>query len=106
MKLPSTYQIPLRSSDFIAMVLVALGAVVIGGWMFGTPMTVPVGSERVGMTLNSAISFILAGFALSFGMRPVRLTLAILLAIPSALTLLEHVLGADLFVDRFFGTRS
>src|SRR5687768_5016793 len=103
MKLPSTHQIPLRSSYFVAMLLVALGAVVIGGWMFGAPMTVAVGSERVGMTLNSAVSFILAGFALSFGMRPVRLTLAILLAIPSALTLVEHVFDADLFIDRLFG---
>ena len=103
MKLPSTQQIPFRSSDFVAMVLVALGAVVIGGWMFGTPMTVSVGSDRVGMTLNSAVSFILAGFALSFGMKRVRLTLAILLAIPSALTLLEHVFGTDLLIDRLFG---
>ena len=90
MKLPSTHQVPFRSSDFVAMVLVALGAVVIGGWMFGTPMTVAVGSERVGMTFNSAISFILAGLALSFGMKPVRLTLAILLAIPSV----AHAAGA------------
>lgn len=104
MKLPSTQQIPLRSSDMVAMVLVALGAVVIGGWMFAAPMTVAVGSERVGMTLNAAVSFILAGFALSFGMKPVRLALAILLAIPSALTLLEHVFGFDLFIDRLFGT--
>ena len=104
MKLPSTQQVPLRSSDLVAMVLVALGAVVIGGWMFGTPMTVPVGSERVGMTLNSAVSFILAGFALSFGAKPARLTLAMLIAIPSALTLLEHVFGADLGIDRFFGS--
>ena len=104
MKLPSSHQIPLRSSDLLAMVLVALGAVVIGGWAFGAPMTVLVGSERVGMTLNSAVSFILAGFALSFGMKPVRLALAMLLAIPSALTLLEHVFGADLLIDRLFGT--
>jgi PAS domain S-box-containing protein len=104
MKLPSTHQIPLRSSDFLAMVLVALGAVVIGGWVIGAPMTVLVGSERVGMTLNSAVSFILAGFALSFGMKPVRLALAMLLAIASALTLLEHLFGADLLIDRLFGT--
>lgn len=104
MKLPSTHQLPLRSSDFVAMLLVALGAVVIGGWMFDAPMTLPIGSERIGMTLNSAISFILAGFALSFGMKPVRLTLAIMLAIPSVLTLLEHVFGADLLIDRLFGT--
>lgn len=104
MKLPSTQEIPFRSSDFVAMVLVALGAVVIGGWMFGAPMTVAVGSDRVGMTLNAAVSFILAGFALSFAMKPVRLALAMLLAIPSSLTLLEHVFGVDLFIDRFFGT--
>lgn len=104
MKLPSTYDIPLRSNDLVAMVLVALGAVVVGGWMFDAPMTVAVGSERVGMTLNSAISFIVAGFALSFGMKPVRLALAILLAIPSSLTLLEHIFGTDLVIDRIFGT--
>lgn len=104
MKLPTTQDIPLRSIDLVAMVLVALGAVVVGGWMFDAPMTVAVGSERVGMTLNSAISFILAGLALSFGMKPMRLTLAILMAIPSGLTLLEHIFGAELFIDRLFGT--
>lgn len=104
MNLPSSYRVQFRSSDFVAMVLVALGAVVVGGWIFGTPMTVAVGAERVGMTLNSAISLILAGLALSFGLKPVRLALAILLAIPSALTLLQHLLGVDLLIDRLFGT--
>jgi len=103
MKLPSTQQIPLRSSDVVAMLMVALGAVVIGGWMFDAPMTVQVGAERVGMTLNSAVCLILSGFALSFGMKPVRLTLALLIAIPSSLTLLEHVFGTDLLIDRLFG---
>lgn len=109
MNAPSSYHESFRSTDFVAMLLVALGAVVIGGWMFGAPMTVApmtvdAASERMSMTLNSAVSFILAAFALSFGMKPVRLTLAALLAIPSLLTLVEHAFGVDLFIDRLFGT--
>lgn len=100
----SSHHVSFRSSDVVAMVLAALGSVVVGGWIFDAPMTVAVGSERVGMTLNSAVCFILAGFALGFGQNQVRRTLAALLAIPSVLTLVEHAFGVNLFIDHLFGT--
>ncbi|MET0534102.1 MAG: ATP-binding protein [Steroidobacter sp.] len=104
MNAPGPHHVSFRATDVVAMVLVALGAVVFGGWMLDAPMTMSVGSERVGMTLNSAVSFILAGLALSFGMRPVRFALAVLLLIPSTLTLIEHSFGVNLFIDHLFGT--
>lgn len=92
-----------RNSDIVAVMLIVLGAVVTAGWLLGRPLTLPAGIDKAGMTLNAAVSFMIAGLALRFWQPLPRLALALLLAIPSALTLCEHVLGVDLFVDRLFG---
>lgn len=94
---------PLRTSDIVALLLVALGSVVAAGWLFERPITVQVGLDQVGMTLNAALSFIIAGLALGFGHPRARLTFALLLAIPSVLTLCEHTFNVDLFIDRLLG---
>ncbi|MDY6945180.1 MAG: PAS domain S-box protein [Pseudomonadota bacterium] len=100
---PSSQRLPLRNSDVIAMVLIALGLAVIGGWLLGRPLTLQVGLDRVGMTLNAAVCFVIAGLALRSGRPRQRLVLASLLAIPSVLTLYEHGFDVDLFVDQMFG---
>lgn len=94
---------PFRSSDLVAMALIALGLVVIAGWLLGRPVTILIGLDNVGMTLNAALSFVIAGLALGFGQPRVRLGLALLLAILSVLTLCEHVFDIDLFIDRLLG---
>jgi PAS domain S-box-containing protein len=85
------------------MVLIALGVVVTGGWLLGRPLTITVGLDDIGMTLNAAVSFIVAGLALTLGQPRTRLPLALLLAIPSVLTLCEHVFKADLGIDQLLG---
>lgn len=104
MNLSSSHLLRFRGGDVVAMMLIALGAVVAGGWLLGRPMTVEVGSERMGMTIVAAISFILAGLALSAARPRHRLVLAGLLAILSVLTLCEHAFETDLYIDRLFGT--
>ncbi|WP_116809264.1 ATP-binding protein [Steroidobacter cummioxidans] len=96
-------RLPFRNSDIVAMLLIALGALVAGGWLVGRPLTLLVGLEEVGMTMLAAVCFIIAGLALSIGQRHVRLALAALLAIPSVLTLCEHAFGVDLGIDRLLG---
>jgi PAS domain S-box-containing protein len=99
----SPQRLPFRNSDIIATALVALGVAVAGGWVLGRPLTVTVGLDNIGMTMNAAISFIIAGLALTFGQPRVRLGLAVLLAIPSVLTLCEHLFHIDLGIDQLFG---
>lgn len=103
MNASSLHRLPFRSSDVVAMMLIALGLVAAGGWLLDRPVTIVVGLDRVGMTLNSAVSFLLAGLALSFGMPRIRIPLAVLLAAPSVLTLLEHALNRSLGIDDLFG---
>lgn len=100
---PSPQRLPFRNSDVVAALLIALGAVVAGGWMLGRPLTVRVGLDNIGMTLNAAVSFILAGLALKLGQPRARLGLAVLLAIPSVLTLCEHIFKIDLGIDQLLG---
>ncbi|HEY0681257.1 MAG TPA: ATP-binding protein [Steroidobacter sp.] len=103
MKLSSSPRLPFRNSDIVATVLVALGAMVIAGWALDRPVTLRVGLDNIGMTLNAAVSFVIAGLALSCGRPRVRLALALLLLIPSALTLCEHLFEIDLYIDQLFG---
>lgn len=103
MKPPNPQRLPFRNSDIIAMLLIALGVVVTAGWMLGRPLTVTVGLDNIGMTLNAAVSFIVAGLALMLGQPRIRLALAVLLAIPSVLTLWEHTFNVDLGIDHLFG---
>lgn len=100
---PTPQRLPLRNSDIVAMLLVALGAVVAGGWWLGRPITIMVGLDNAGMTINAALGFIVAGLALSVGSSRARLMLAVLLAIPSVLTLCEHAFKLDLGIDRLLG---
>lgn len=100
MSSPIPQRLPFRNSDLIAMVLIALGVVIAGSWLIGQPLTVRVGLDSVGMTMNAAVSFIIAGLALSFRQPSVRVGLAVLLAIPSALTLCEHSFKIELGIDR------
>jgi PAS domain S-box-containing protein len=99
---PSQRQ-PFRTSDIVAVALLVLGVVVIVGWLLGRPVTIRIGLDNVGMTLNAAVSFVIAGLALGCGQPRVRLALALLLAIPSVLTLYEHAFDVDLLIDRIFG---
>lgn len=103
MTAPTPQRLPFRNSDIVAVVLIALGLGIAAGWLMERPFTILVGLEDVGMTLNAALCFIVAGLALSFGQPRVRLGLAILLAIPSALTLCEHAFDIDLGIDRLLG---
>jgi PAS domain S-box-containing protein len=100
---PNLQRLPLRNTDLVATALIALGVVVTGAWLVGRPLTMQVGLDKVGMTFNAAVCFIIAGFALSFGQPRVRLALALLLAIPSVLTMCEHAFNVDLYIDRLFG---
>ena len=52
MNLSSFHRFPIRGSDFVAMLLIALGAVVIGDGCSDRRSTVIVGLDRVGMTFN------------------------------------------------------
>jgi PAS domain S-box-containing protein len=99
----SLHRLAFRNSDIVAMLLIALGGVVAGGWLLDRPMTIVVGLDRVGMTLNSAVTFILAGLALSFGRPRVRIVLAALIATPSLVTLFEHALNRSMGIDHLFG---
>ncbi|MBL8269442.1 ATP-binding protein [Steroidobacter sp.] len=103
MNASSLQRLPFRNSDIVAMLLIALGLIVAGGWLLGRPMTLTVGLDNVGMTLNAAISFIIAGLALSFGRPPLRLIFAGLLGLVGVLTLCEHLFEVDLHIDRLFG---
>ena len=103
MSASSTNRFAFHGTDFIAMVLIALGMVVAGGWLAERPMTVVVGLDRLAMTFNSALCFILAGFALSVGRPAVRLSLAMLIGAISVLTLCEHIFARDLHIDQLFG---
>lgn len=103
MNASSFHRFPIRGSDVVAMLLIALGAIVIGGWLVDHPIAIVVGLDRVGMTFNAALCFIVAGLALSLGQPSVRLLLALLLAIPSVLTLCEYAFNIDLFIDNLFG---
>ncbi|WP_129775324.1 PAS domain S-box protein [Peristeroidobacter soli] len=94
---------PLRNSDIVAMLLIALGVLVAGGWLTGKPLTITVGLDNIGMTMNAAASFIMAGLALIVSRPAARLGLAVLLAIPSALTLCEHLFQVDLGIDDLLG---
>ncbi len=99
----SASRLPFRNSDIIATLLAALGMAVAGGWLLGRPLTITVGLDNIGMTMNAAVSFIVAGLALMFGQPRARLTLAALLALPSVLTLCEHLFKVDLGIDQLFG---
>jgi PAS domain S-box-containing protein len=96
-------RLPFRNSDIVAVLLIALGVGITAGWLMGRPLTILVGLDKVGMTLNAALCFILAGLALRFGQPRVRLGLAIVLAIPSVITLCEHAFNVDLGIDRLLG---
>lgn len=100
---PSPQRLPFRNSDIVATVLIALGAVVAGSWLLGRPLTITVGLDDIGMTMNAAVSFIVAGLALMVGQPRARLGLAVLLAIPSVLTLCEHMFQIDLGIDQLLG---
>ncbi|GFE83799.1 hypothetical protein GCM10011487_57990 [Steroidobacter agaridevorans] len=103
MTAPTPQRLPFRNSDIVALVLIALGIGIAASWLLGRPLTFQVGLDNVGMTLNAALCFIVAGLALSLGQPRARLGLAILLAIPSVLTFCEHAFDIDLGIDRLFG---
>lgn len=103
MNASSFHRFPIRGSDIVATLLIALGASVIGGWLVDHPITIVVGLDRIGMTFNAALCFIVAGLALSLERPSMRLLLALLLAIPSVLTLCEYAFDIDLFIDDLFG---
>ena len=84
--------------------MIALGAVVAISWWLARPITLVIGVDRVSMTLNSAVSFILAGLALKSQRPATRLALAVMLMVPSLLTLVEHSFQVNLFIDHLFGT--
>ena len=96
-------RLPFRNSDIVAMLLIGLGVLIAGGWLLHRPLTLLVGLEEVGMTMNAAVCFLIAGLALGIGQRHIRLALAVLLAIPSVLTLCEHAFAVDLGIDRVLG---
>lgn len=99
----NSQRLPFRISDLVAVLLIALGLASAAGWLLHRPLTMTVGSEIVGMTWNAAVCFILAGLALSLSRPRIRLALAILLAVPSLLTLGEHAFDIDLGIDRLLG---
>lgn len=103
MKVSSPPRLWFRNSDIVAVALIALGVVVIAGWLLERPMTVGVGLDHIGMSLNAAVSFVIAGLALSLSQSRVRLVLAALLFVLSALTLCEHMFELDLSIDRLLG---
>lgn len=74
-------------SKLIAFVVIAIGAVVVAGWMLGSPTMVRMLPGSVAMGLNTALALIAAGIWLlmrgsrSFAARRVRIGLALFLVI-------------------------
>ena len=95
-------------SGAISVFLVAVGGLVITGWIFNFPLLKSVSPDWVTMKLNTAVGFVLAGaslWCLGNELAPRRIRIAgracaAIVTLVALLTLGEHLLGADFGIDQ------
>ncbi|HSS02934.1 MAG TPA: ATP-binding protein [Kofleriaceae bacterium] len=93
-----------RAAAWLSIVVLALGAAVCVGWLFGIPALQQLHPSMGAMKLNTALSLVLLSVALRLSLRrspPLALarTLAGLATAIAAASLLEYALGVDLGID-------
>ena len=76
------------------------GAVTILGWALDLPRLADWDGDGITMQPNAALSALLAGIALLLRPSPARKALGVCVMLIGATTLLEHITGVDLGIDR------
>jgi PAS domain S-box-containing protein len=89
----------------LALVVMALGALVLAGWYLHQPALIQVNPAFVPMQYNTALGFALAGAALlALGWSRTRsaVGLGLVVSAVGVLTLVEYIFGLDLHIDQLF----
>ena len=99
---PSSHTRLSRVADVCALLTVAIGLLVIAGWLLEIDPLKRVLPNLVAMKFNTALGFVLAGAGLWWRKRPVaRIALGAVVAVLGALTLGEQIAGVNFGIDQF-----
>lgn len=90
-------------SLFCSLVIIALGTIVIFGWLTHNELVIQIIPSFAPMQFNTALGFLFAGFSLLFVLfdrKKLAGFLSILLALIGVLTLLEYIFGVNIGLDQ------
>jgi PAS domain S-box-containing protein len=95
-----------QGSRAIALVVTALGATGLCGWIFNLPALTTIRPATESMKFNTAVLFVCLGIALWTVSDDIRqrgrFILGLLIVLIAGLTLLEYLFGVSLGIDQFF----